>query len=613
MGAEKATVLLVLGAHRSGTSSLAGTLACLGAELPQNLMPSTSSNEKGFFEPLDIAGLHDQLLKRAGSTWHDIAPFPENWYASPDFGTYSDTLAQAYRDNYGDAALVVLKEPRINRLVPLWETIFKAVGAVPKVLLITRHPLEVARSLETRDHFPLPLGLLIWLRNQLDAERATRHLPRVFVNYEDLITGWRSTLTKIEQGLGFTLPGQGVLAQAKVDAFLDTSLRHHRAPPASAPSDVVITQWALEAFRILSSDAEVLSAEGRAALDQIRDALDMATRAYAPLVALYQSQLADAQQKLDARSAETHLLQAHTTQVGELTRLLAERDAQLADRDAHALRLAEAASAADAMHQAMARDFENEKAMLNTAIGDLRAEIARMRDTGTAIEKVRHEQIRALGQQLAERDRHLSSARAHTDLLAAEVETLRGELAAVHRSLSWRMTAGLRWLAADHAPAEMPPERPSEATPPSEDTPATPAVEAPAVDPRALLDVTYYIERYDDVRASAIDPWEHYVTVGVKEGRNPNPLFDTAWYLQQNPDAAQEGINPLLHYLTRGAARGANPGPEFDGDWYVATNADVAASGMNPLLHYLDHGRAEGRPPKPPSGSPASVHTAEGP
>ncbi|QTL02434.1 hypothetical protein J5J86_16755 [Aquabacter sp. L1I39] len=603
MGAEKATVLLVMGAHRSGTSSLSGTLACLGAALPRNLMPPTSSNEKGYFEPLDIANLHDEMLARAGSAWHDIAPFPDKWYASPDFGTYSGLLAHAYRDNYGDAALVVLKEPRINRLIPLWETVFETVGAVPKVILITRHPLEVARSLETRDGFPLPLGLLIWLRNQLDAERTTRHLPRVFVNYDELIAGWRSTLSRIEHSLGITFPGQGAMAQAKVDAFLDASLRHHRAPPADEPSDVVITQWAQEAFRILSGE-EAMTEEGRAALDRIREALDRATTAFAPLVALYQCQLADARQKLDARSAEEHLRQAHQTQVSELTRLLAERDGQLAERDAQVQRLAEAASAADAMHHAMARDFQNERAMLTTAIADLHTEIARMRETGAAIEKVRHEQIRTLGQQLAERDLHLSTARGQTDRLTVEIEALTAELAAVHGSLSWRMTAGLRWLAADRAPSETRPDQTTE--------PAPPTREAPAVDPRALLDVTYYMERYDDVRASALDPWEHYVTTGFKEGRNPNALFDTDWYLRHNPDAAQEGMNPLLHYLTRGAAQGANPGPDFDGAWYVATNPDVAASGMNPLLHYLDHGRAEGRETKPPSPSPTTLHPADG-
>jgi hypothetical protein len=43
--------------HRSGTSSLAGSLHLLGATLPKNLIPPKSDNQKGFFEPENIVML----------------------------------------------------------------------------------------------------------------------------------------------------------------------------------------------------------------------------------------------------------------------------------------------------------------------------------------------------------------------------------------------------------------------------------------------------------------------------------------------------------------------------------------------------------------------------
>ena len=42
--------LLVLGMHRSGTSSIAGAMVRLGGVAPLNLLPPADDNPKGFFE-----------------------------------------------------------------------------------------------------------------------------------------------------------------------------------------------------------------------------------------------------------------------------------------------------------------------------------------------------------------------------------------------------------------------------------------------------------------------------------------------------------------------------------------------------------------------------------
>ena len=72
-------------------------------------------------------------------------------------------------------------------------------------------------------------------------------------------------------------------------------------------------------------------------------------------------------------------------------------------------------------------------------------------------------------------------------------------------------------------------------------------------------------------------------------------LFDKKWYLKTYPDVARAGVNPLQHYLTHGWREGRNPSPRFDGNAYLRANPDVAAAKMCPLSHYVNHGRAEGR------------------
>ncbi len=67
-----------------------------------------------------------------------------------------------------------------------------------------------------------------------------------------------------------------------------------------------------------------------------------------------------------------------------------------------------------------------------------------------------------------------------------------------------------------------------------------------------LFDPYYYLKRYPDVRQADVDPLEHFVLHGWKEGRNPNDWFNTREYLEKNPDVAQAGINPFMHWIRWG-------------------------------------------------------------
>lgn len=72
-------------------------------------------------------------------------------------------------------------------------------------------------------------------------------------------------------------------------------------------------------------------------------------------------------------------------------------------------------------------------------------------------------------------------------------------------------------------------------------------------------------------------------------------FFDREYYLFCNPDVKKSGIDPAQHYVTFGAKEGRNPSAQFDGRKYLSRYQDVASSGMNPLVHYLTLGRRENR------------------
>jgi hypothetical protein len=73
-------------------------------------------------------------------------------------------------------------------------------------------------------------------------------------------------------------------------------------------------------------------------------------------------------------------------------------------------------------------------------------------------------------------------------------------------------------------------------------------------------------------------------------------VFDVAFYRAANPDVAQADIDPLDHFLASGWREGRDPSRDFSLADYLELNPDVAVTGVNPFQHYVLAGRAEGRP-----------------
>ncbi len=67
------------------------------------------------------------------------------------------------------------------------------------------------------------------------------------------------------------------------------------------------------------------------------------------------------------------------------------------------------------------------------------------------------------------------------------------------------------------------------------------------VSPLPEFDPAYYLTTYPDIAAAGVDPFEHYLFWGFREGRNPSAGFDTRYYQRRYLDGELEE-NPLLHY-----------------------------------------------------------------
>lgn len=272
-------VLFVLGMHRSGTSALTGVLSQLCLSQSKHPMPSSIDNPRGFFESVSIMELNNEILASCGSRWDDWSEFNWDTIDSQKLSQFKDKIQNVIISEFGETPTIVVKDPRICRIAPLWF----AVVQNPLVTIPYRHPWEVAQSLLRRNSIPTEQGLLIWLRHTLDAEYFSRLLPRAIVYMPHLLNDWRSCIAKIEKKLSIDWSTNLSLYESDIDAFLDKGLKHHNSVKNIFEQEPALDGWIKEThFAMMSQIEEMDISQSQVQLDSIRRQLAAANQPLDP-------------------------------------------------------------------------------------------------------------------------------------------------------------------------------------------------------------------------------------------------------------------------------------------------------------------------------------------
>lgn len=247
--------VLVLGMHRSGTSALTRIINLMGFSAPRTLMAATEANEAGFWESEVFMQLNERIMKACGGKWSSRKAFAQDPLAVARRAGLLDEVRETLDAEYGGERDIVLKDPRISRLMAIYRPVLEEAGYRILPVLALRNPMEVAASLTKRDEFSTGKGLGIWLRYTLDAEAATRRMPRAVVGFEALMGDWRGTMAKAAAGLGTPWPDLPPQAVAECDATLKPNLRHHvLAPPRRTSWRGLLARETFEAMGALAAD-----------------------------------------------------------------------------------------------------------------------------------------------------------------------------------------------------------------------------------------------------------------------------------------------------------------------------------------------------------------------
>lgn len=246
MATPESRSILVLGPHRSGTSAVARVLNLLGVDLGGEMLPPKFDNRHGYWEHRRIFDLHERLLSRAGSAWHEYRPMPAGWRELEYVQEIRQELLTFLEEEFGDAPLWGVKDPRLSVLLPLWIDVVATLRAEPLFVVVVRNPLEVARSLERRDGFPPSKCVLLYMAEMLAALRHTEGRRRSIVSYARLLEDWRQVVTEIGTRLGIEWPHAPDDRTGEIDAFLRPSERHHRHDADELRHELLLPDWCVE-------------------------------------------------------------------------------------------------------------------------------------------------------------------------------------------------------------------------------------------------------------------------------------------------------------------------------------------------------------------------------
>jgi len=527
------TAILVLGVHGPETDAFTHVAHQLGGDLPG--------------DPDAITQFNERMLAAAGSRWDDWLPLNPGWSGSAvraDFLTRAQDLLRA---QFGTSPLIVLADLGICRLASFWLEALEALGVRPVVALPQYDPVEVSQMLGARYGFQEGFGQLLWLRHVLEAEAATREVPRLFFGNDQLLADWGGVVGDFEKLADLSFSRRSVLVESKITAFLAHEARENRER-GSDGSDTTQSAWVQESRVITERWCRGERTPGDLArLDAIRSEFDAAAPSFSRVIA-------------SGIGADGELGAAEITQ------------ALVRARDDLAQRLEDAAAEIERLRSEYRRSDEAEKEAAR-----LKDELA---DLGSALRQRQEEAVQAWAEVTIERQ-----ARER-----AEAEVCR----AIDQNQ--RLSDGLARIEARiGADAEALAEARFQTSEAERALAALRVRMARSDDELAQLTVLYaeaedrhrqqeHAREADEAAARAAwadethrkSEWLRQATMALRG--------QPAWWSMLGANARQRNERALLE------ARGL-----FDSAAYLARNPDVAQDGMDPLVHYMNHGLFEGR------------------
>lgn len=233
---ETKKLVVILGAHRSGTSLCTAAVESLGAYLGRQLDYANDENPKGFFEHPDIVDFNDRLLSFLGGSWDNPLFDGAAELHGIDTRIWQEEAVDLFGKAFGDSPFVAVKDPRFCQLLSFWVPVFHEAGYDQEAIFFVHSIRDVAEvALSQRDRSRknpsfydlgehLEEGAALWLALTAQAIESTRDSNTLYVSYHDVLDAPARVLTEL--ALFLDVQPDEERAAAFCTEFVDKSLYH---------------------------------------------------------------------------------------------------------------------------------------------------------------------------------------------------------------------------------------------------------------------------------------------------------------------------------------------------------------------------------------------------
>ena len=182
---------IVLGMHRSGTSTVAGILHLHNIIMGtyQNFWPRPlKQNPKGFYENYDFRKINDTILKLSDYSVKSYKPQIPNIILNDKIKLKMSRIIKDYNIDYTEWGW---KDPRTCLTIFQWMEVIESLNLRDKVrvIFVSRKAMSVARSLKKRNNLPLEIGLSLWEAYSKKALQFCKKsdIPIFYCSFESLL------------------------------------------------------------------------------------------------------------------------------------------------------------------------------------------------------------------------------------------------------------------------------------------------------------------------------------------------------------------------------------------------------------------------------------------
>jgi hypothetical protein len=305
--------------------------------------------------------------------------------------------------------LILIKEPRICRLAPLYLGALDVLGIEPLVILLVRHPAEAIQSIRERDGGDLETHEIRWLRHLVESEEASRGCARVWISFEQLLTNWEAAAQSISDGLAVAWPNAPETVAGEVQNILRQRHRHHRITDDSV--SLHLSPLTTRAWQAAQRGLDRDESAARALLDDIRTTITELDRLNLPQQEYSEKRLAETGETIQRlQAAET----VHRDEIARLTTEAAETAQRL--------------QAAETIHRDEIARFAAE---VEERIGNCQQ---------------LNRELQGCTIQVSHLQEDLTKLQAGLSKRIIDGERLREQIDSIHGSVCWRLTWPIRWL-----------------------------------------------------------------------------------------------------------------------------------------------------------------------